>query len=389
MMRPGFAVKARNGKVECLNLNRAQRLGACALRCLNRAQRLGACALRNSVCWDEFDDAETLADKIDAAGAGKQTGQLIVCDAVDFDVEILGFNAKEGIADGSADDEGTMAGSGEATNCLIERGWQCESHSRYDCTLVDIHSHVLHGMDDGAKTFDDSLAMVRMAAESGTTHLVATPHANSVYGFEPEVIRERLVELAAASDSTVKLYSGCDFHLSFDNIEDAVVNPRKYTINRGRYLLVEFSDLLIFHNTGDIFRRLMEAGMIPIITHPERNALLRQRIQQIGEWVEKGALVQVTGSSLVGHFGKRAQQFSKELLDAHLVHFIASDGHDLRFRPPKMDSAAEWLTKNYSEALAKRLCTDNPQAVVEDQPLPEFDAANNESPRKWYRLWRQ
>src|SRR4051812_39429956 len=100
--------------------------------------------------------------------------------------------------------------------------------------------------------------MVRMAVEHGTTDLVCTPHANPTYPFVPEQNRERLSQLQTEAGPGLRLYLGCDFHLSYDNIQDAVTNPRKYTINQRNYLLVEFSDLLIFHNTGEIFARLAE-----------------------------------------------------------------------------------------------------------------------------------
>ena len=156
--------------------------------------------------------------------------------------------------------------------------------------------------------------MVRMAAEHGTTDLVATPHANPNYRFDPRIVQERLAEVAEASGNALRLHSGCDFHLSYDNIQDAIDNPRKYTINHLRYLMVEFSDLLIFNNTAEIFSRLEEAGMTPVITHPERNSLLRQRVDQIAAWVESGACVQVTAQSLLGVFGRRAADFSRRKL---------------------------------------------------------------------------
>src|SRR6266853_3830200 len=146
--------------------------------------------------------------------------------------------------------------------------------------------------------------MVRMAAEHGTTDLVATPHANLEYKFDPQRIAERLAEIQAASGTTLNLHTGCDFHLSYDNVQDAVAHPRKYTIRQQNYLLVEFSDMLIFVNTSEIFGRLLDGGMIPVITHPERNALLRQRLENIAEWVAAGARVQVTGQSVTGGFGK-------------------------------------------------------------------------------------
>ncbi len=233
--------------------------------------------------------------------------------------------------------------------------------------MIDIHSHVLYGLDDGARTREDSLAMLRMAAENGTTDLVATPHANLTYCYEPARIRERLDDLSAAT--SIRLYSGCDFHLSYDNIQDAIDHPRKFTINQKCYLLVEFSDLLIFRNTGEIFARLQDAGMIPVITHPERNGLLRQRLENLQAWVESGARTQVTAQSLTGHFGARAREFSQMLLDCGLVHFVASDGHDCERRPPKLNEAHAWLAKRYGEPAANLLCIENPKAAIHGEPV--------------------
>jgi protein-tyrosine phosphatase len=253
--------------------------------------------------------------------------------------------------------------------------------------LIDIHSHVLFGLDDGARTLDESLAMLRMAAEHGTTDLVATPHASVEYRFEPEQIADRIAQIQAAFAGPPRLYTGCDFHLTFDNIQSAIERPGKYTINQKCYLLVEFSELMILHNTAEIFARLGEAGMIPVITHPERNQLLRQRIEQIAQWVEAGARVQVTGQSLTGSFGKRAREFSRQLLDRRLVHVIASDGHDCEQRPPVLDQAYAWLCEQYSKELAEALCVSNPGATLTGQPM-ELPAEGDEPVRKWYQIWR-
>jgi protein-tyrosine phosphatase len=234
---------------------------------------------------------------------------------------------------------------------------------------------------------EDSLAMVRMAAEHGTTDLVATPHANLQFRFDPELIAERIAQIHEAAGGALRLYTGCDFHLSFDNIQDSIDHPRKYTINQQRYLLVEFSELLIFKYTEDIFARLRDAGMTPIITHPERNGLLRQRAEDIAKWVEQGARVQVTAQSLTGRFGRKAQDFSRELLSRRLVHVVASDGHDCERRPPVMDEARVWLEKKYGDALADALCVTNPGAALSggDMLLPNADS--HLSVRKWYEIW--
>jgi protein-tyrosine phosphatase len=257
--------------------------------------------------------------------------------------------------------------------------------------LVDIHSHVLWGVDDGAKTFEDSLAMVEMAAASGTTDLVASPHASPRYKFNPELIQERTGELRAAVAANaalaIRLHTACDFHLSYDNIQDALANPRKYTINNGPYLLVEFSDLIIFRNTAEIFSRMIEAGIMPIITHPERNSLLRQRLSEIVTWCEAGALTQVTAQSFAGRFGNRAAEFSRTLLDQGLVHFVASDGHDTVLRPPRLDEAFAWIEERYGRETAELLCITNPRATLSGEAITRPEATAN-PPRKWYQVWR-
>ena len=116
--------------------------------------------------------------------------------------------------------------------------------------FTDIHSHILYGVDDGAKTLEESLGMLQLAAASGTTDIVATPHVNGQFEFDPELIDERIAELSARS--AVRIHRGCDFHLEAENIEDAIANPDKYTINNRGYLLVEFPDLSIFTSTDEI-----------------------------------------------------------------------------------------------------------------------------------------
>jgi protein-tyrosine phosphatase len=229
--------------------------------------------------------------------------------------------------------------------------------------------------------------MVRMAAEAGTTDIVATPHANSTYRYQPELIRQRLAEIADASGNALRLHWGCDFHLSYDNIQDALANQRKYTINGKSYLLVEFSEMLIFNNTLEIFARLQDSGMIPVITHPERNALLQQRIEQIAKWVEAGARVQVTAQSLTGRFGAKAREFSETLLDRSLVHFLASDGHDCERRPPTLSEGYAWLKKHYGEAVADALCVTNPRATLAGESLDPIEIQAAPKPRKWYRVF--
>lgn len=255
--------------------------------------------------------------------------------------------------------------------------------------MVDIHSHFLHGIDDGARSVEDSRQMVRLARECGTRILVASPHADSQYRYEPETVERLLGEARAEAPEGIGLVRACDFHLMYDNVEDALRHPSRYTIDGKCYLLMELSDLTIFANTSLLWSRLEEAGMRIILTHPERNALLRQRLPLIEEWVAQGRYMQLTASSLLGHFGPKALEFSRTLLDRGLAHFVASDAHDLRGRPPRLDAAFDWLSRNYSPELARLLCSEHPLAAVEGRPLAldGFPPAAAQGRSWWRRLW--
>lgn len=238
-------------------------------------------------------------------------------------------------------------------------------------------------MDDGAKELADSVAMVRMAASHGTRTIVASPHASPEYAYDEAVVDARIAEIAAAVPDGPKIVRGCDFHLSFENIQQALVTPGRYTIGGKCYLLVEFPDLAIFPNTGDIFERLMDTGMIPVITHPERNQLLQQRIDDIARWVERGTLVQVTAGSFLGRWGNHARQFSEALMKRRLVHCIASDAHDAKHRPPVLTEAREQIEKQWGKEMGALLTEVNPGAIVEGREIERTQSSG----RKWYRFW--
>jgi protein-tyrosine phosphatase len=252
--------------------------------------------------------------------------------------------------------------------------------------FVDIHSHVLYGMDDGAKTFEQSVQMLQLAASSGTTDIVATPHANARYQFDPELIEQRIAELIV-SVPEIRVHRGCDFHLSFENIDDALAHPEKYTINHKAYLMVEFPDMALFAHTDAILLQLLDAGMVPIITHPERNTPLQRRLDEIAQWVQSGCYVQVTAGSITGTFGKAARACADALMKRGLVHFVASDAHDCEHRPPMLREAYDALADVWGEDHIQPLFIDNPRAVLTGDPIDfELDPTMVKR-RKWYQLW--
>ncbi|HEV2280584.1 MAG TPA: CpsB/CapC family capsule biosynthesis tyrosine phosphatase [Acidobacteriaceae bacterium] len=236
--------------------------------------------------------------------------------------------------------------------------------------MIDIHHHLLFGVDDGPKTLDLSVQQAELAAADGITHIVCTPHANHAYEFNPETNRQRLQAIRERIGDRLQLGLGCDFHLSYENIEDALEHPTKYTINNGRYLLVEFAEFMIPQNIGNIFYEFTVKGMRPIITHPERNPLLQRDSARMAEWMRTGCLVQVTAASLGDRFGKRAHAMVWELLEKNWVNFIATDAHNLDGRRPNLSAACEAVAKRLGEETARRLCVENPRAAFDNQDLP-------------------
>ncbi len=251
--------------------------------------------------------------------------------------------------------------------------------------MIDIHCHVLPGLDDGPADEATAVAMCRLAAENGTTDLVATPHANQRYPYSRPASEERLRQLGQVVGPAPRLHLGCDFRLHYDNIEAALADPARFTIRDGPYLLVEFSDQVISQGTASVFDRLRRAGLTPIITHPERNPLLRDHHSRMNVWIHRGCLLQITGQSLLGGFGSRARSAAIDMVNAGLVHLIASDGHDLEKRPPVLRPSYAFVVDRWGEQVAHSLFVDNPRAVLEGRALalPRPHVRR----RKWWQIW--
>lgn len=235
--------------------------------------------------------------------------------------------------------------------------------------MIDIHSHVLPGLDDGARNMDESLAMLRLAAATGTTDIVATPHANSEFPFDHARINELFIELTQRASGFISLHLGCDFHLSYENVADALDNVTKYTINNKQYLLVELPDLVTLSMARQGLRQLIGAGLIPILTHPERNLSLQQRLDELKHWTAEGCLVQVTGQSFLGRFGPMAKDIADKLISGGLAHFVASDAHDCVDRTTDLSGAHAYISSRHGTEYADSVCIYNPASVIAGESL--------------------
>jgi len=236
--------------------------------------------------------------------------------------------------------------------------------------MVDIHTHILPGIDDGSKSWEMTAEMCRMAAADGITHIVATPHSNHVYAYDRERFTRMLGQLHDAGDGRIAFSLGCDFHFSYDNIHDALENPRRYTIGDTQYLLIEFSDYGIPPSVNDDILALRSCGMVPIITHPERNQPLLKNPDKVLALIDQGCLVQVTANAVTGAWGSRSQKMAEWLLTKRAIHVVASDAHDPVRRRPIMSEARDAITKLASADVAETLVTHNPAAIVDGGSLP-------------------
>ncbi len=236
--------------------------------------------------------------------------------------------------------------------------------------MVDIHCHILFGLDDGARTIEDSMAMAEDAIADGITHVVGTPHASNEHAFHFARVQAVGEELREKLGERLTIATGCDFHLNPENIQSVRNDPAPFCINQKDYLLVEFNEFSIPPSMDQTLHELHLQGLRPIVTHPERNGILRTQPERLRDWVHQGCFVQVTAGSLSGVFGPAAKERAWTWIEQGLVHFVSSDAHNTARRPLKLKFAYEAITELHGEEKARALLIDNPLAAFEGQALP-------------------
>jgi protein-tyrosine phosphatase len=247
--------------------------------------------------------------------------------------------------------------------------------------MVDLHCHILPGLDDGPRTVEESVAMAESAIADGVTHLVATPHSNSSYFFDFARVRRLRDELQTKVGERLIIATGCDFHLNPENLESLRKDAQQYCINQRDFLLVEFNEVSIPPSMDQTLHEIQLAGLQPVITHPERNAILRSRPERLKKWIRQGCFAQVTGGTLTGGFGAGSQQDALRWIAEGLIHFVASDAHNTRSRPLRLQPAYKVVATRFGEEKARALFHDNPLAAFEGRPLPHVPDVDDESPR--------
>ncbi|MGD8388957.1 MAG: hypothetical protein PVG49_17555 [Desulfobacteraceae bacterium] len=257
--------------------------------------------------------------------------------------------------------------------------------------MIDLHCHILPGVDDGPQNLDDSLAMARAAVADGIETIVATPHTlNGVYLNPVDAVRSGVDVLQDALDAAsipLRLYVGGDVHLVPDMMR-AIHTGKAVTINDQRkYLLLELPSQSLPTNLKEEIFRLRIGGVTPIITHPERNMALAQDSKILFDLIEMGALVQVTAMSLTGGFGEFVRGVSERLLEQRLIQIIATDAHSLAGRPPVLSLALEAaadVLRDPDEALC--MVRETPAAILKGDPV---DIPEPRKSTRRFRLFRR
>ncbi len=236
--------------------------------------------------------------------------------------------------------------------------------------MIDLHSHLLYGLDDGARDLDETLAIARSMADDGVTTAAATPHVRADYPTTPEQMEQRLADVQAAirrEGIPLDVLPGAEIALDVLPSLDADQRRRFGLGGNPRLLLLEIPSSGFPVALTQIVWELTSSGTVAVIGHPERNAGVQSRPGHLEDVVRAGGVVQLTAASVDGRLGKRAERCSKDLLELGLVHLIASDAHAPGVREAGLSAACEVVD---DDALARWLTCEVPAALLADEALP-------------------
>ncbi len=213
--------------------------------------------------------------------------------------------------------------------------------------MIDMHAHILPGLDDGAPDLETALEMARIAVEDGITTMVATPHfMEGVMENHRDLILEKVTEFQQVLNEEnilLKIVPGCEVFLSPDTASRLVKGELMTVNNKGKHLLIEFPMQCIPSYAEQVLFELKVMGVTPIIAHPEKNIDLANKPKQVLSFINRGGLIQINGGSINGLYGKKVQKAARIFMTNGLIHFIGSDGHSCNLRTTKIQKALEMV----------------------------------------------
>jgi protein-tyrosine phosphatase len=257
--------------------------------------------------------------------------------------------------------------------------------------VIDLHNHLLPGIDDGAKKLEETLEFLRIGARDGVRTVTATPHMKpGVYDNSREDILERvaMVREAQRGDEAeaVTLLPGAEVYFSGDVVQRARDGKLMTIADGGRYLLLELPYQQSPLGVDDTIFQLRLLGLTPLLAHPERVAYYLEDIERVAASVRLGALTQVTGNSVTGRFGSKAQDFATRLLERRLVHVLASDSHDVKYRPPLLSESVRAAAAIVGEEAARRMVEETPRAILAGAEVQVEEPLAPRGGGPWHRL---
>lgn len=247
--------------------------------------------------------------------------------------------------------------------------------------MIDLHTHVLPGIDDGAPDLATAVAMCRMAAADGCEALVATPHQRTPRweNLDRRALAALRDRVAGELGGAIEIHLGGEVRVDSELVAELAAagaggDHGPLPLAGSRYLLVELDRHRLLVDPREVLHELLVAGWRPIFAHPEMIAPLAADPDLLAELGAGGALFQLTAAAVTGELGRTPRQVCQRLLDAGLAHFVASDTHGTDARPPGLSRARRAIAARWGEETAARLTRDNPRAVLDDRPLPALAA---------------
>lgn len=251
--------------------------------------------------------------------------------------------------------------------------------------MIDLHTHLLPDWDDGAKDWDEMRRMAEIASKDGIHKIVLTPHIFrlSKHNDDFAVLEQKMDEFKnQLRGIPMQFYRGAEVFVRHNLAEN--IQRHSFTINDSDYIFIEFPSGQIVPGAKELFYNLMLAGYIPIISHPERNAIFASRPDLLYEFVEAGSLGQVTAKSLTGEFGAETKKTADLFITHNLVHVIASDAHDPERRPPRLSAGVAEAARIVGKEKAEAMVTEIPQAILDNKQIPYLgDPVNPVNKKKW------
>ncbi|HEX5758368.1 MAG TPA: CpsB/CapC family capsule biosynthesis tyrosine phosphatase [Thermoanaerobaculia bacterium] len=239
--------------------------------------------------------------------------------------------------------------------------------------MIDLHTHILPNIDDGARSLEMAVAMCRLAAAEGCEALVATPHQRRGvwWNCDAAALERSRARLQEAVGATPRLLLGGEIRVDAQLLAELARLPESglQPLAGSHYLLVEFDGAGMARQAIELVHELTVAGWRPVVAHPELIPWLAEDEGLVERLVDLGASTQVTAMSVTGEFGRRAEAAAHRLIEGGLAHFVASDAHDLHRRPPGLRRAGAAIAARWGEEAALRLVDENPRAVLADRPL--------------------